>query len=87
MAGETLYLNEIVHDVVEYHFMTVEGVTADELYAAISSGLAEVRGFAVVGPDGIKMADLKAYRRTPDRRLSVWIRTEDEVPQQTQAST
>lgn len=77
MAGESLYLNEIVHDVVEYYFVTVDGVTADELYAAISNGVAEVRGYRVVGPDGNKLADVKSYRRTPDPRLSIWIRAED----------
>lgn len=78
MAAESLYLSEIVHQVVEYHFMTVDGVTAAELHAAISNGMAEIKTYTVVGPDGTKLADVKAYRRNiPDPRLSIWIDTDD----------
>lgn len=78
--GEDIYVNEVVRDVIEYRFRTVPGVTADELYAALKSGLAEVTGYEVVGPDKVKMAELKAYRRTSHPGTSSWIRLGEDEP-------
>lgn len=70
---EDVYINEVVHDLIEHRFLTVPGVTAAELHAALASGLAEVSGYEVIGPDKVKMADVKAYRRTPQPHTSTWI--------------